>query len=321
MAGTSTRKPLGSSGLNVSPLAFGGNVFGWTADEATSFDMLDMFVASGFNLIDTANIYSAWVPGHQGGESETVIGNWLKISGKRDHVVIATKVGMKMGDGTQGLKKEYILQCAEASLKRLQIDTIDLYQSHQDDPETPLDETLGAYDILIKQGKVRAIGASNYSAQRLQAAKQISEQHNLPSFVSLQPEYNLFAREDFEKELEPWCLQNNVGVISYFSLASGFLTGKYRSEADLHKSARGKGIGGKYLNERGHAILAGLDEVAADHNVTPTPIALAWLMQRKSVTAPIVSATSTEQLAQVLKAVEIKLTAAQVKVLDDASAY
>lgn len=321
MANPSLRQPLGSSGIDISPLAFGGNVFGWTADESTSFDMLDMFVATGFNLIDTANIYSAWVTDHQGGESETVIGNWLKASGKREQVVIATKVGMKMGDGTNGLKKEYILQSAEASLKRLQTDHIDLYQSHEDDHNTPLEETLGAYDTLIKQGKVRAIGASNYNAQRLAQALAISKQHNLPAYVSLQPEYNLYAREGFEKELEPLCLEHNIGVIGYFSLASGFLTGKYRSQADLGKSPRGKGIGDKYLNERGFAILAALDDVAKAHDVTTTPIALAWLMQRKSVSAPIVSATSTKQLEQVLIAVDVKLTAAQVKQLDDASAY
>lgn len=321
MADTLSRKPLGASGIKVSPLAFGGNVFGWTADEATSFDMLDLFAAAGFNLIDTANIYSAWIEGHQGGESETVIGNWLKISGKREQMVIATKVGMKMGDGTSGLKKDYILQSAEASLKRLQTDYIDLYQSHEDDHTTPLEETLTAYDTLIKQGKVRAIGASNYNAKRMAEALEISQKNHLPSFVSLQPEYNLYAREGFEKELEPWCLKHNVGVIGYFSLASGFLTGKYRSEADLNKSTRGKGIGGKYLNERGFAILKALDEVAAAHDVSTTPIALAWLIQRKSVTAPIVSATSTDQLAQVLKAVDIKLSTAQVKQLDDASAY
>jgi aryl-alcohol dehydrogenase-like predicted oxidoreductase len=229
------KKALGKSGLQVSPLALGGNVFGWTIDEQTSFQVLDAFVDCGLNLIDTANIYSAWVHGHSGGESESIIGNWLKTSGKREKVLIATKVGMRMGDGTEGLKAGDILNQCEDSLRRLQTDCIDLYQSHKDDTETPLEETLGAYYQLIKQGKVRAIGASNYDTARLAEALKVSETRHLPSYISLQPEYNLYDRAAFESELEPLCLQNGIGVITYYSLASGFLTGKYRSEADLSK--------------------------------------------------------------------------------------
>jgi len=313
------KKPLGKSGLSVAPLALGGNVFGWTIDEKKSFEVLDAFVDAGFDLIDTANVYSAWKPGNQGGESEAIIGKWLKASGKRDKVLIATKVGMKMGDGSEGLSRENILRSVEDSLRRLQIEHIDLYQSHKDDPETPLEETLAAYDTLIKQGKVRAIGASNYDAERLREALAISEQNRLPSYISLQPEYNLYDRQGFEDELEPLCLEAGLGVIGYYSLASGFLSGKYRSEADLGKSARGKGIGKKYLNERGLAILAALDEVAATNSTTPAVIALAWLMQRPSVTAPIASATSVEQLADLAKAAEIELSKDDVAKLDWAS--
>ncbi len=315
------RKPLGKSGLTVAPLALGGNVFGWTIDEKTSFQVLDAFVDAGFDLIDTANVYSAWKPGNQGGESEAIIGKWLKASGKQDKVLIATKVGMKMGDGTEGLSRENILRSVEASLRRLQIEHIDLYQSHKDDPETPLEETLAAYDTLIKQGKVRTIGASNYDAARLSDALAVSAENGLPAYVSLQPEYNLYDRQGFEEELEPLCLEAELGVIGYYSLASGFLSGKYRSEADLGKSARGKGIGKKYLNERGLAILEALDEVSAVNCTTPAVIALAWLMQRPSVTAPIASATSVEQLADLVKAAEIELSKDDVAKLDRASAY
>ena len=315
-----TKRSLGRSGISVAPLALGGNVFGWTIDEKVSFQVLDAFVDFGFDLIDTANMYSAWVPGHKGGESETIIGNWLKMPGKRDKVVLATKVGMPMGDGSKGLKRDYILRSLEDSLKRLQTDHVDLYQSHKDDPETPLDETLSAYDTLIKQGKVRAIGASNYDAARLKQALQTSEEKGLPSYVSLQPEYNLYDRKGYEEALEPVCLENGIGVISYFSLASGFLTGKYRSQADLGQSARGGGIGKKYLNERGFRILEALDEVAAVHQTVPAVIALAWLIGRESITAPIASATSVEQLSQIVKAVEISLTESERARLDEASA-
>jgi aryl-alcohol dehydrogenase-like predicted oxidoreductase len=315
------RRPLGASGIQVAPLALGGNVFGWTADEETSFKVLDAFIDRGFNLVDTANVYSAWAPGHQGGESETIIGRWFKKSGKRAKTILATKVGMQMGDKTQGLSKGNILRSVEDSLKRLQTDHIDLYQSHKDDPEVPLEETLQAYDTLIKQGKVRAIGASNYTAGRLAQALETSQLHKLPAYVTLQPEYNLYDREGFEKELEPFCLKHGIGVIGYYALASGFLTGKYRSQADLGKSVRGQGIGKKYLNDRGMKILAALDEVASAQQTTLTSIALAWLIQRRSVTAPIVSATSVDQLEQVMQSVDVQLTPEQVKKLDDASAW
>jgi aryl-alcohol dehydrogenase-like predicted oxidoreductase len=315
-----TKRPLGRSGISVAPLALGGNVFGWTIDEKTSFTILDAFVDFGFDLIDTANMYSAWVPGHAGGESETIIGNWLTSTGKRDKVVLATKVGMPMGDGSKGLKRDYILQSLDASLKRLQTDHVDLYQSHRDDPETPLEETLAAYDQLIKSGKVRAIGASNYGADRLAEALKDSTEKRLPAYISLQPEYNLYDREGFEEALEQLCVEQGLGVISYFSLASGFLTGKYRSPADLGKSARGAGIGKKYLNDRGLRILSALDEVAAAHQTVPAVIALAWLIQRKSITAPIASATNVTQLSELVKATQVTLNAREVTRLTQASA-
>lgn len=311
---------LGKSDLSVAPLAFGGNVFGWTVDEKTSFTLLDAFVGSGLNLIDTANMYSTWVPGNQGGESETIIGNWLKLSGKRDQVLLTTKVGMEMGDGSKGLKKEYIIKSVEGSLKRLQTDVIDLYQSHVDDTNTPLEETLSAYDTLIKQGKIRAIGASNYSASRLKEALDISQAHGLPSYVSLEPEYNLYDRTGFETELEALVLEKEIGVISYYSLASGFLTGKYRTEADLHQSVRGSAIGSRYLNRRGLNILNTLDEIAIAHNTVPAVVSLAWLIQRKSVTAPIASATSVPQLLELIKATTLQLSQEDVEKLDKASA-
>jgi aryl-alcohol dehydrogenase-like predicted oxidoreductase len=314
-----TKRPLGNSGLQIAPLALGGNVFGWTIDQNTSFAVLDAFVDFGFNLVDTANIYSTWVPGHQGGESETIIGQWLTATGKRDKIVLATKVGMEMGDGSKGLKKENIFKSVEDSLRRLQTDHIDLFQSHADDEETPLEETLSAYDGLIKQGKVRAIGASNYTAGRLRQALDVSATKNIPGYVSLQPEYNLYDRAGFEAELESLCLDKNLGVISYFSLASGFLTGKYRSEADLGKSARGGGIG-KYLNNRGSRILAALDEVSAAHGVPLATVALAWLIQRPAITAPIASATSVAQLTDLAKAATVTLSAEDVARLDQASA-
>jgi aryl-alcohol dehydrogenase-like predicted oxidoreductase len=313
------KRRLGNSGLEVAPLAFGGNVFGWTIDEAVSFQLLDRFVDAGFDFIDTADVYSRWKPGNEGGESETIIGRWLKQTGKRDKVLLATKVGMEMGDGgRKGLGKDYILRAAEDSLRRLQTDYIDLYQSHTDDAETPLEETLSAYDQLIKQGKVRAIGASNYTAERLSESLEISKNNGLASYQSLQPEYNLYDREGFESELESVCLENNVGVISYFSLAKGFLTGKYRSEADLSKSVRGEGVG-KYLNERGFRILKALDETAEKYDSTPGRISLAWLIARPSVTAPIASATSLEQLEDLIESTRLKLDAASIEQLNRAS--
>ena len=315
------RRKLGNSEIEVAPLAFGGNVFGWTVDEPTSFELLDAFVGAGFNLVDTADAYSAWAPGNTGGESETIIGNWLARGGtRREDVVIATKVGWEMR-GEKGLKKSYILRSAEESLRRLRTDYIDLYQSHKDDPETPQEETLEAYAELIRQGKVRAIGASNFSAERLREALSVSEQNGLPRYESLQPLYNLYDREPFEAELEPLCLEQHVGVINYYALASGFLSGKYRSEDDLGKSARGGGIGKKYLNERGFRILAALDEVSARLGATPAQVSLAWLISRPSVTAPIASATSVEQLNELVEATRLELDEAALRLLDEASAW
>jgi aryl-alcohol dehydrogenase-like predicted oxidoreductase len=268
-------RQLGRSELKVSPLCFGGNVFGWTADEPTSFALLDRFIDAGLNFIDTADVYSAWAPGNKGGESETIIGNWLKQRGGRDRVVLATKVGSEMGPGKKGLSKRYIMEAVEASLKRLQIDCVDLYQSHWDDPETPVEETLAAYGELIRQGKVRVIGCSNFTAARMTESLEASARLGLPRYESLQPECNLYDRAGFEGELKSTCRENGIGVITYFSLARGFLTGKYRSKADLGQSPRGEGIGGKYLDERGFRILAALDEVAAQHRATPAQVALA----------------------------------------------
>ena len=311
------KRKLGNSSLQVSPLMFGGNVFGWTADEATSFSLLDKFVDAGLNFIDTADVYSSWVPGHHGGESETIIGKWLKRSGKRDQVVIATKVGMSMGEGKKGLRKAYIRQAVEDSLRRLQTDHIDLYQSHEDDPETPLEETLSAYAELVKDGKVRVIGASNYSAERLAEALRISEQHGVPSYQSLQPHYNLYDRAEYERTLEPFVLKHGIGVISYYSLASGFLSGKYRSEQDLGKSARGQGVK-RYLDARGLRILEALDQVAASHGANPAQVALAWLIARPSITAPIASATTLAQLDDLISATRLKLSPAAIAQLNQA---
>jgi aryl-alcohol dehydrogenase-like predicted oxidoreductase len=297
----------------------GGNVFGWTVDQPTSFQILDAYVDAGLNFIDTADIYSTWVPGHTGGESETIIGNWLKQSGKRSKIVLATKVGMLMGSGKKGLKKDYILEEVEDSLLRLQTDYIDLYQSHEDDASTPLDETLGAYAQLIKEGKVRAIGASNYSAERLAEAFEVSRAHGFPSYQCLQPKYNLCERAGYESALEPLILKEGIGVVPYYALASGFLTGKYRSEADLGKSVRGAGVR-KYLDGRGFRILAVLDEVAAAHRSTPGKVALAWLMARPGITAPIASATSLDQLQDLVDSTTLELDAASIEALNHASA-
>jgi aryl-alcohol dehydrogenase-like predicted oxidoreductase len=312
-------RKLGNSGLEVGPLAFGGNVFGWTIDEPTSFRLLDAFVDAGFNLIDTADVYSRWAPGNQGGESETIIGQWLKRSGRRDRVVLATKVGMEMGPEKKGLSRSYILQAVEESLRRLQVDHIDLYQAHKDDRDTPLEETLGAFGELIRQGKVRAIGASNYSADRLAEALRVSRANGLPAYQCLQPHYNLAERAGFERELEPICRETGLGVIPYYSLASGFLTGKYRSEADLASSARGQGVK-KYLNDRGDRILAALDEVAARYASTPARVAVAWLLTRPVVTAPIASATSLEQLDDLIAGTRLEMDEAAIGLLNAASA-
>ena len=312
------KRKLGKSGLDISALVLGGNVFGWTADEATSFKLLDAYVAAGGNCIDTADVYSRWVPGHQGGESETVIGKWVKQRGNRDKVLIATKAGWEMGPEQKGLKKAYILQAVEASLQRLQTHTIDLYQSHLDDPGTPVEETLEAYAQLVKQGKVRVIGASNFGADRLAESLKASRQHGWPVYQSLQPHYNLCERADYEQKLEPLCREAGLGVIPYFSLAAGFLTGKYRSEADLAKSPRGQAVK-KYLNERGLRILEALDQVAKQTASTPTAVALAWLLARPSITAPIASATSLAQLDTLIAGTRLQLDAAAVAVLDRAS--
>jgi aryl-alcohol dehydrogenase-like predicted oxidoreductase len=312
-------RQLGQSSLHVSPLCLGGNVFGWTIDEPTSFRILDAYVAAGFNFVDTADVYSKWAPGNKGGESETIIGNWLAQSpANRDKVVIATKVGMEMGPADKGLSKAYILRAAEASLRRLRTDRIDLYQSHQDDLATPQEETMAAFAQLVRQGKVRAIGASNFTAARLESAQQISRANNWPRYESLQPLYSLVERPAFEAELEPWCVKNRVGVIGYFSLASGFLTGKYRSEADLGKSARGGSVK-KYLNEKGLRVLAALDDVARRQNSTPARVALAWLIARPSVTAPIASATSVEQLNDLVEATRLRLSDESIEQLTRAS--
>jgi aryl-alcohol dehydrogenase-like predicted oxidoreductase len=314
------KRQLGQSSLEVAPLAFGGNVFGWTADEKTSFRLLDAFVDAGFNLIDTADMYSTWAPGNRGGESERVIGKWLQHGGKRDKVLIATKVGKEMGPDRKGLSRSYITQAVEDSLRRLKTDTIDLYQSHEDDRQTPLEETLEAYDRLVHAGKVRFIGASNYDAARLEEALQTSEAQGFPRYQSLQPPYNLYDRAEFEKALEAVCRRYGMGVISYFSLASGFLTGKYRSEADLADRARA-GMVKKYLDDRGMRILAALDQVAEREGLTPVKAALSWLIARPAVTAPIASATTPEQLQELIEASTVALDKTSMDMLNEASAW
>ena len=313
------RRKLGQSGLEVSPLCFGGNVLGWTADEPTSFKVLDAFISAGMNFIDTADVYSKWAPGNQGGESETILGRWMKQRGNRDKVIIATKVGSDMGPPGKGLSRTYIARAVDASLKRLQTHYIDLYQSHVDDQETPLEETLDAYAHLIAQGKVRAIGASNYTAERLTQALQVSKQHGYPRYESLQPLYNLYDRANYEAALEPLCQTAGVGVISYSSLGSGFLSGKYRTEEDTSKSVRGQGVKRRYYNDRGFRILGALDEVARKHRSTPAAVGLAWLLSRPGLTAPIVSATSVEQLNELTAVVRLELDAASITHLNQAS--
>jgi aryl-alcohol dehydrogenase-like predicted oxidoreductase len=313
-------RTLGLSDLQVSPLCLGGNVFGWTADEAASFAVLDALVAAGLNFIDTADVYSVWVPGHRGGESETVIGKWLKRSGRRSEVVIATKVGMQMAADRKGLSAVHIARSVEESLQRLQTDHIDLYFSHSDDATVPLEETLGAYQQLIAAGKIRVIGASNYTAARVSEALEVSGKSALPRYEVLQPHYNLYARSDYESELEPLCLKEQIGVITYFALASGFLSGKYRTAADAAKSARGKGVIDKFLNPRGLKILAALDDVGKRHRASPASVALAWQIARPSITAPIASATSVEQLNELVAATRLQLDKADIEQLNAASA-
>ncbi|HXP81599.1 MAG TPA: aldo/keto reductase [Verrucomicrobiae bacterium] len=313
------KRKLGKTGLEISPLVFGGNIFGWTVDEPTSFKLLDAFAAAGFNAVDTADVYSKWVPGHTGGESEIILGEWMKRSGNRNKIIVATKVGMDMGDGKKGLSKSHILRSAEDSLRRLQTDYIDLYQSHIDDPDTPLEETLGAYAELLKQGKVRAIGASNHKAERLAAALETSRKSGLPAYQTLQPNYSLIERAEYENNLEPVCEKEGLGVINYFPLAGGFLTGKYRSESDVAGKARARNVT-RYLNERGFKILGALDQIAKKYNATPARISLAWLLARPSITAPIVSATNLEQLRDLISSVDLALDRESVEFLDKASA-
>jgi aryl-alcohol dehydrogenase-like predicted oxidoreductase len=310
-------RAIGTSDLQVAPLVLGGNVFGWTADERASFSILDAFVDHGLNFIDTADVYSAWVDGHQGGESEAIIGKWLKESGKRDKVVLATKVGML--STRPGLSAANVEAAVNDSLKRLKTDYIDVYFSHKDYPETPLAETLGAYQKLVEAGKVRVIGASNYTGERLAEALKVSKEQRLPAYQVLQPEYNLYDRADYEADLEPVVQEHKVSVITYYSLASGFLSGKYRSKADTEKRARGSKVAG-YLNDRGMKIVDALVDIAKRHDTTPAAVALAWLIARPSVTAPIASATSVQQLEGIAAATRLALPAEDLQALDDASA-
>lgn len=314
------KRTLGASDLTVAPIAFGANVFGWTLDEQASFKILDEFVDHGFDLIDTADTYSTWVPGNKGGESETIIGNWLKNSGKRNQVIIATKLGGDMGQGKKDLSAAYVRKAVEASLKRLQVDHIDLYQTHYDDLDTPVEETLEALNKLVEEGKVRYIGTSNLSTERIKSSLEASAANNWASYISIQPLYNLHEREKFETEYRDLVRENNLAVLNYYALASGFLSGKYRSEADLNKSQRGPGIK-KYLDDRGLRILSTLDEVSAAHGVAQATVAIAWLLHKPEVTAPIASATTSAQLEDLLKSANLELSSEDMARLDEASAY
>lgn len=313
------KRRLGRTGLSIAPLVFGGNVFGWTADRKTSFDLLDRFVDAGLNAVDTADVYSRWVPGHEGGESETIIGEWMKSRGARDKVTIITKVGSDMGQGKTDLSAAHIAKAVDASLRRLQIEAIDLYLSHWPDSDTPYEETLGAYERLLKAGKIRSVGASNLDAEQLRAALDVSKTSGLPRYDVLQPEYNLYDRKSYDGTLRDLCMAEDIGVITYFSLARGFLSGKYRSEADLGKSPRGGGVK-DYLNPRGYGILAALDAVSAKHKAKQAEVALAWIMQRQGVTAPIASATSLEQLDSLIKSASLQIGKNDIAELDKASA-
>lgn len=313
------KRKLGKSNLEIVPLVFGGNVFGWTVDEPGSFKILDAFLDAGFNCVDTADVYSKWKPGNKGGESETIIGNWFKARGNRSKVILATKCGLEMAPDKKGLSKAYIVRAVEDSLKRLQTDYIDLYQSHRDDLVTPVEETMEAHAQLVKAGKVRVVGASNFDAQRLKASLDASAKTGIPRYETLQPLYSLVERKEFEGPLQDLCVKESIGVIPYYSLASGFLTGKYRTEADLAGKARGAGAG-KYLNAKGLGVLKALDEAAAKHNATLAQVALAWLLAQPAIAAPIASATSIEQLTDILKAPSLKLDTASLAALDKASA-
>jgi aryl-alcohol dehydrogenase-like predicted oxidoreductase len=312
-------RQLGHTDLRIAPLVFGGNVFGWTADKKTSFDLLDRFFAAGLNTIDTADVYSAWAPGNKGGESETILGEWMKARGKRGETIVITKVGSPMGEGKKGLKAKYIAEAVEASLARLQVDAIDLYLSHWPDPETPHEESLEAYGKLIKAGKIRWCGASNLNATQMRAALDASKAKGLPRYEVLQPEYNLYDRASFDGDLRDLCISENIGVITYFSLAKGFLSGKYRGEGDLGQSPRGGGVKA-YLNPRGFRILDALDTLAAAHKVKQAEIALAWIIHREGVTAPIASATSLAQMESLIAATTLTLSAKDIAALDAASA-
>jgi aryl-alcohol dehydrogenase-like predicted oxidoreductase len=312
-------RPLGRSGLRIAPLVFGANVFGWTVDQPNAFKLLDRFVDSGLNAIDTADVYSRWVPGNKGGESETMIGNWLKASPKRrSQIVLITKVGSLPGDDGRGLSAPTIATRVEESLRRLQTDHIDLYLSHRPDANTPIDETLRAYESLIQAGKVKAIGGSNSTAAGLREALDTAAAKKLPRYEVEQPEYNLCERTKFEGPLRDLCIAEGLGAIVYYSLASGFLSGKYRSKADLEKRARRSGVE-KYMNERGFRVLKALDTIAQGHGAKPAEVALAWLIARKGVTAPIASATSVEQLDSLARAVQLKLSTEDIQVLTAAS--
>ncbi|TKB63781.1 MAG: aldo/keto reductase [Mesorhizobium sp.] len=313
------KRRLGRTDLSIAPLVLGGNVFGWTADEKTSFDLLDRFVDAGLNAIDTADSYSRWIAGHRGGESETIFGKWMKSRGNREKVVVVTKVGSDMGQGKRDLSAAYIEKAIDASLKRLQVDTIDLYLSHWPDPATPYEETLGAYQKLLDKGKIRYAGASNLDAAQLRAALDVASLRGLPRYEVLQPEYNLYDRSSFDGPLRDLCTAEDIGIITYFSLAKGFLSGKYRSEADLGQSPRGGGVKG-YLNTRGMRILSALDAVSARHSAKPAEVALAWVMARPGVTAPIASATTLDQLDSLVRAASLQLSPDDIAELDKASA-
>jgi aryl-alcohol dehydrogenase-like predicted oxidoreductase len=314
------KRRLGRTDLDVSVLCFGGNVFGWTTDLAQSAAVLDAFVEAGGNFVDSADVYSRWVPGNNGGESEVILGQWMKDRGNRADIVVATKLGSPMGEGKQGLSRQYMVRAVEDSLKRLQTDYIDLYQAHRDDPETPQDETMAAFDDLITQGKVRWLGASNFSAARLASANEVAKQGGWHRYESIQPPYHLLRRSDYEAELEPLCQQEEIGVITYSSLASGFLTGKYQQGAPLPSSGRANGVQSQYMNDKGWAVLGAVERVAQRLGATPAQVALAWIASRPGMTGPIASATTPEQLSELIGGIELKLDDAAISELDRASA-
>jgi aryl-alcohol dehydrogenase-like predicted oxidoreductase len=315
-------RTLGRTDMQVAELCLGGNVFGWTADEQTSFAVLDAYHEGGGNFIDTADTYSTWVPGHEGGESEAVLGRWMSARRNRDRVIIATKLGSRMNNDPhrQGLSRQYMLKEVEDSLRRLQTDYIDLYQAHRDDLDTPLEETMATFNEMIQQGKVRSIGASNYSAARLAEALKVSDQHGYARYQSLQPPYSLVNREEYERDLKQLCIEQRLSVITYSSLASGFLSGKYRQGQDMPSSPRAKGIQQRYMNEHGFRILEEVDRIARAHNATPSQVSLAWILAQPGITAPIASATTVEQTRELLGAVSLKLTDEEIQSLDRVSA-